>query len=56
MDILDTLIRNVVNESELEFVHVLGELRQWEHNIREQLSTVVSPGGLFSPLELPEDF
>ena len=30
MDILDTLIRNVVNESELEFIHTLQELRQWD--------------------------
>ena len=56
MDILDTLIRNVVNESELEFIHTLQELRQWEFQIRTQLSTVSRPGGLFSPVDLPEDF
>ena len=56
MDILDTLIRNVVNESELEFIHALQELRQWEFHIRTQLSRVSGPGGLFSPVELPEDF
>ena len=56
MDILDTLIRNVVNESELEFIHTLQELRQWEFQIRNQLSMVSGPGGLFSPLDLPEDF
>ena len=56
MDILDTLIRNVVNESELEFIHTLQELRQWEFQIRTQLSRVSGPGGLFSPVDLPEDF
>ena len=56
MDILDTLIRTVVNESELEFTHALQELRQWEMEIRKQLSEVSSPGGLFSPLVLSDGF
>ena len=56
MDILDTLIRTVVNESELEFTHALQELRQWEMEIRKQLTEVSSPGGLFSPLVLSEGF
>ncbi|MAH98018.1 MAG: hypothetical protein CMA12_01535 [Euryarchaeota archaeon] len=56
IDILDTLIRTVVNESELEFTHALQELRQWEVEIRKQLSEVSSPGGLFSPLVLSDGF
>ena len=56
MDILDTLIRTILNESQLEFFLALEELRSWEFEIREQLSKVTSPGGLFSPLELGEDF
>ncbi|MBR79653.1 MAG: hypothetical protein CMA88_02575 [Euryarchaeota archaeon] len=56
MDILDTLIRTVLNESQLEFVHALQEFREWESEIRGQLSRVSSPGGLFSPLDLREGF
>tara|TARA_B100000686_G_scaffold232944_1_gene240558 strand:+ start:626 stop:1111 length:486 start_codon:yes stop_codon:yes gene_type:complete len=56
MDILDTLIRTVLNESQLEFVHALQEFREWESEIRGQLSRVSSPGGLFSPLDLGDDF
>ena len=56
MDILDTLVRTVINESELEFTSALQELRDWEFEIRGQLSAVSSPGGLFSPLSLREEF
>ncbi len=56
MEILDTLIRTILNESQLEFFLALEELRAWESVIREQLSKVTSPGGLYSPLELREDF
>ena len=56
MDILDTLIRTILNESQLEFVHALREFRDWEFEIRNQLSEVSSPGGLFSPLSLDDDF
>jgi len=56
MDILDTLIRTILNESQLEFVHALREFRDWEFEIRNQLSEVSSPGGLFIPLSLDDDF
>ena len=56
MDILDTLIRTILNESQLEFVSALQEFRDWEFEIRNQLSEISSPGGLFSPLSLDDDF
>ena len=56
MDILDTLVRTILNESQLEFVSALREFRDWELEIRNQLSEVSSPGGLFSPLSLNDDF
>lgn len=56
IDILDTLVRTILNESQLEFVSVLRELRDWEFEIRNQLSEVTSPGGLFSPLSLDDEF
>tara|TARA_Y100000590_G_scaffold419212_1_gene520773 strand:- start:2128 stop:2616 length:489 start_codon:yes stop_codon:yes gene_type:complete len=56
MDILDTLIRTVVNESQLEFIHALEELRIWELEVRRQLSAASGPGGLFSPILLSDDF
>ena len=56
MDILDTLVRSILNESQLEFVSALREFRDWELEIRNQLSDVSSPGGLFSPLSLDDDF
>lgn len=56
MDILDTLVRTILNESQLEFVSALREFRDWELEIRNQLSNVSSPGGLFSPLSLDDDF
>ena len=56
MDILDTLVRTILNESQLEFVSALREFRDWELEIRNQLSEVSSPGGLFSPLSLDDDF
>ena len=56
MDILDTLIRTILNESQLEFVSALQEFREWELEIRNQLSEVSSPGGLFSPLSLDDGF
>ena len=56
MDILDTMVRTILNESQLEFVSALQEFRDWELEIRNQLSEVSSPGGLFSPLSLDDDF
>tara|TARA_B100001250_G_scaffold412533_1_gene443999 strand:+ start:1819 stop:2298 length:480 start_codon:yes stop_codon:yes gene_type:complete len=56
IDILDTLVRTVLNESQLEFTSALQELRDWEFEIRSQLSEVSTPGGLFSPLSLGDEF
>ncbi|MAV57316.1 MAG: hypothetical protein CMA14_00440 [Euryarchaeota archaeon] len=56
MDILDTIIRTILNETELPFVPALAVLRDWEHIIRSQLTKSTSPGHLFSPLQLPENF
>jgi hypothetical protein len=51
MDILDTLI-----EINIELDRALLMLRQCEQVIRTQLSNVQSPGQLFSPLEIPDDW
>ena len=56
MDILDTLIRSILNESRLPFVPALTLLREWEQLARIQLSQANSPGHLFSPMEFPEGF
>ena len=56
MDILDTMVRTILNESQMEFVPALQELRDWEFEIRKQLSSVSRPGGLFSPRALRDDF
>lgn len=56
IEILDTLIRTILNESQLEFVSALQEFRDWEFEIRKQLSGVTRPGGLFSPLSLRDEF
>ena len=56
MDILDTMVRTILNESHMEFIPALQELRDWELEIRKQLSSATSPGALFSPLSLRDDF
>ena len=56
MDILDTLIRTILNESQLPFTPALTLLREWEALIRVQLANASGPGQLFSPIDLPEDF
>ena len=56
MDIFDTIIRTIVNSSEIPFVNVITLMRDWEKIIRTQLAKSTSPGHLFSPLELPENF
>jgi len=56
MDILDTLIRVTLIEINIELDRALLMLRQWEQVIRTQLSNVQSPGQLFSPLEIPDDW
>lgn len=56
MDIFDTIIRTIINGSEIPFVNVVSLMRDWEKVIRTQLVKSTSPGHLFSPLELPENF
>ena len=56
MDILDTMVRTILNESHMEFIPALQELRDWELEIRKQLTSASSPGALFSPLSLRDDF
>mgnify|MGYP001362703537 FL=1 len=56
MDIFDTIIRTIINGSEIPFVNAIMLLRDWEAIIRTQLAKSTSPGHLFSPLELDEGF
>ena len=56
MDILDTLIRSIMNETRLPFVPVITLVREGELVARMQLSQAGSPGQLFSPMEFPEGF
>ena len=56
MDILDTLIRTILNESQLPFTPALTLLREWEALVRAQLANASGPGQLFSPIDLPEGF
>ena len=56
MDIFDTIIRTIINGSEIPFVNALMLLRDWERVIRTQLVKSTSPGHLFSPLELDDNF
>lgn len=56
MDIFDTIIRTVINSTELPFMNAISLLRDWEAITRSQLSKSTKPGHLFSPIELPENF
>ena len=56
MDILDTLMRTAINAVEAPFSSALALFRDWEMLIRTQLSESRSPGHLFSPMKIPEDF
>ena len=56
MDIFDTIIRTIINGSEIPFVNAVMLLRDWEKVIRTQLVKSTSPGHLFSPLELNDNF
>ena len=56
MDIFDTIIRTIINGSEIPFVNAIMLLRDWERVIRTQLVKSTSPGHLFSPLELDDNF
>ncbi len=56
MDILATLIRVTLIETELDISEALLALRMWEHLARSQLAAATSPGQLFSPLVMPEEW
>ena len=56
MDILATLIRVTLIETELNLSEAILALRMWEHLARTQLATATSPGQLFSPLIMPEEW
>ncbi len=56
MDIITTLIRVTMVETEMILIDAVSSLRMWEHQARTQLSRITSPGQLFSPFELPEDW
>ena len=56
MDILDTIIRTIINSTELPFINAMILLKDWESIVILQLSKSSKPGHLFSPIELPDDF
>ena len=56
MDILLTLIRVTLVEEGLDLADGISALRMWEHLARTQLATIKSPGQLFSPIQIPEDW
>ena len=56
MDILDTMIRVIINGAEIPFSSALTLLRDWEMRLRIQMAEATSPGHLFSPMDLPEGF
>ncbi|MDP6906858.1 MAG: hypothetical protein QF440_05520 [Candidatus Thalassarchaeaceae archaeon] len=56
MDIFDTILRTAIHATELPLGDSLMQLRQWEHLARNQLASARSPGQLFSPIEIPDDW
>ena len=56
MDILETLVRVTMVETEMNLLDGVSALRMWEHLVREKLANIKSPGQLFSPLEVPEEW
>ena len=56
MDILSTLIRVTLVETEMDLVEAILALRAWEQLVRQQLAEATGPGQLFSPLEFPEEW
>ena len=56
MDILETLVRVTMVETEMILLDGVSSLRMWEHLVRSKLATITSPGQLFSPLEIPEEW
>ena len=56
MDILDTMMRVIINGAEIPFSSALTLLRDWEMRLRIQMAEATSPGHLFTPMDLPEGF
>ena len=56
MDILSTLIRVTLVETEMNLVEGILALRSWEQLVRQQLADATGPGQLFSPIEFPEEW
>ena len=56
MDILSTLIRVTLVETEMDLVEAILALRAWEQLVRQQLAEATGPGQLFSPLVFPEEW
>ena len=56
MDILSTLIRVTLIETELDLTEGILAMRMWEHLARSQLSQIKTPGQLFSPIIIPEEW
>ncbi len=56
MDILATLIRVTLIETDMALDDGILALRMWEQLVRSQLSSATSPGQLFSPIILPEEW
>jgi len=56
MDILATLIRVTLIETEMALDDGILALRMWEKLARSQLSAATTPGQLFSPIIIPEEW
>ena len=56
MDILSTLIRVTLIETEMNLIEGVLALRSWERLVRQQLADANGPGQLFSPIDLPEEW
>ena len=56
MDILETLVRVTMVETEMILLDGISALRMWEHLVRSKLANITSPGQLFSPLEIPDEW
>ena len=56
MDILSTLIRVTLVETEMDLVEGILALRSWEQLVRQQLADATGRGQLFSPIEIPEEW
>ena len=56
MDILSTLIRVTLIETEMNLIEGVLALRSWEQLVRQQLADANGPGQLFSPIDLPEEW